>query len=99
MPGAIIGGFKKMTDKYFYGWTRITKARARKEYNAGRDVLFIPVKMPVRRDYYCNHVILNNHGPRFSKNDSNFDTLCNHFEYYNCNNETGKYTAFYIWRN
>lgn len=81
-----------MTNKYFYGWKRITKTAARKEFNAGRNVLFIPVNMPVNRDYYCNQVVLNNN------KKENFDTLCNHFEFYNCNNETGKYAAFYIWK-
>lgn len=87
-----------MINRNFFGWSRINKTAARKAFNAGMDVLFVPCNMSIRRDCYFNyHVLLNNRGPEFDNSTRNFDTLCNHFEYYNCNNETGKYAAFYIW--
>ena len=90
-----------MTKRNFYGWHRINKTAARKAFNAGNNVLFVPCNMQIKLDCYCNyHVVLNNNIVEFTGiTKPDFDTLCNHFEYYNCNNETGKYTAFYIWEN
>ena len=79
-----------MTNKYFYGWNRINKTTARRLFNAGHDILFNPVNMPVRRDFYCMHVIAN------KKGRADFDKLCNAYQYYNCDNETGRYPAFYV---
>ena len=28
--------------------------------------------------------------------DSSFDTIVNHYEYYNCNNELGRYAKFFV---
>ena len=76
------------------GYTRITKAAARKLYNENKAIYLCPVKlspvniwqgaMEIRKDCIIE---LNN----------SFDNICNHFSFYNCNyNETGKYIAFYI---
>jgi len=82
-----------MTNRIFYGWNRINKTSARRLFNAGRDILFNPCNMPVRRDFYCVHVIAS------KKDRPDFDSVCNAFEYYNCNGETGRYAAFYVKEN
>jgi hypothetical protein len=72
---------------------RISKTTARKLYDAGNEVLFIPCKLNPENNFY-------NLG-MWQRNDlwgqyETFEKLCNAFEYYNCNNEAGSYTAFYI---
>lgn len=72
---------------------RIDRKRARNAYNNGLDVLFIPVNCnPI--NHYWNLGIWENKS--LDGQYTNFEKLCNAFEYYNCNNETGKYIAFYI---
>lgn len=64
---------------------------ARKCYDHGLLVMFCPVNMyPLNDNYPCAAWI--------QKNDdcNNFQKAVNAFEYYNCNHETGYYTAFYI---
>lgn len=68
-------------------WERITKKQARAAYNNGLTVLFCPVKM---RPFAPWHLEIDV--------NKNFEG-CNgvSFEIYNCtDNETGRYTAFYI---
>ena len=72
---------------------RISKNVAKSVYNHGLDVLLIPVNCsPVNR--YWNLGIWENN--KLDGQYKSFETLCNAFEVYNCNNETGKYIAFYI---
>lgn len=73
--------------------TRISKTVARKLYNAGRDVLFIPCNLNPENNFYNLGIWENK--TLVGQYDS-FEKLVNSFEFYNCNNETGKYTAFYI---
>lgn len=73
--------------------TRISKTAARKLYNAGRDVLFIPCNLNPENNFYNLGIWENK--MLVGQYDS-FEKLVNSFEFYNCNNETGKYTAFYI---
>lgn len=71
---------------------RIDKKRARKAYNNGLTVLFCPVNINPLSPWRLaipEHKALDGQAETFEK-------LCNAFEYYNCNNETGKYIAFYI---
>ncbi|MBP5412260.1 MAG: hypothetical protein J6Y47_03270 [Bacteroidales bacterium] len=70
---------------------RINKQTARKIYNMNLPVYFIPCKeLPLSPwlDFGT--------WTTKEKTESEFDMFCNSFEYYNCNNETGKYIAFYI---
>ncbi len=71
---------------------RITKDIARKAYNAGKTVLLAPCKMnptsPWIDAYKC---YINS-----SREMPDFDSFINSFEYYSCNNHTGRYAAFYI---
>ena len=72
---------------------RINKYKARVAYYNGLDVLFIPVKCnPLNK--HCSLGIWENKN-LWGQYDS-FSALYNAFSYYNCNNETGKYIAFYI---
>lgn len=73
--------------------TRISKTVARKLYNAGCDVLFIPCNLNPENNFYNLGIWENK--TLVGQYDS-FEKLVNSFEFYNCNNETGKYTAFYI---
>ena len=77
------------------GFTRISKAAARKLYNENKAIYLCPVKLSpvniwrsaaqVRKDCMIDYI------------DNSFENICNHFSFYNCNyNETGKYIAFYV---
>ena len=71
-------------------YVRISKKTARALYKMGRQnhLFFCPVN-------------LNPENPRglmwnAPNNDIPFDQLVSEYEYYNCNNETGRYAAFYV---
>lgn len=86
-----------MNHKYFYDkkltLKRIPRNKARAAYDNGLNVLFIPVNCnPI--NHYWNLGIWENN--KLDGQYHSFETLCNAFEWYNCNNETGKYIAFYI---
>ena len=70
-------------------WVRVTKKIARAAYNAGLTIMMCPVKMrpftPWHLEIYADK----------SSNDA-FDTVVNGYEYYNCNSETERYSAFYV---
>ena len=71
--------------------TKIRKNTARKLFNDGQELIIIPCKCAPGGAWLT--------GFRICKNDlenADFDRLINEFEYYNCNAEMGKYTAFYI---
>lgn len=83
-------------------WERITKKQARTAYNNGLTVLFCPVNMrpfgmwgggvEINIKHDTDVGILD----KWTKENS-FDRALNSFEFYNCtDNETGRYTAFYI---
>lgn len=75
-----------------FEYMRISKRKARTLYNIGFEVLLNPVNF--RLDNFWQTYFIAQKG---TENKRDFDTLCNAFEYYNCNdNESGKYTAFYI---
>ena len=70
-------------------WMRVAKNKARSAYDGGFTVLFCPVKMIPFTPWHLETYVDKNSG-------CEFDTQVNSFEYYNCNSETGLYTAFYI---
>ena len=67
---------------------RINKSVARKLYNTGRQFWITPVNMPFKNGLLVDPM-------REPYSGFTFDNLCNSFTYYNCNNETGRYCAFY----
>ena len=89
------------------GFTRITKATARKLYNSGRRIYLLPVN--IRFDLYGywyrpymarideHNAIGTNDGFNTIVPYEEFDKMVNCYEYYNCNSETGKYSAFYVY--
>ena len=68
---------------------RITKKNALNVYNSGIPVLLCPVKMRPFTPWHLEAYVDKSSG-------RSFDNTVNEFEYYNCNRETGMYTAFYI---
>lgn len=73
--------------------TRINRNKARKAYEEGKEVLFIPVNCNPLSSYF--NLGIWEQKSLEGQYDS-FEKLYNAFTYYNCNSETGKYIAFYI---
>lgn len=71
------------------GYKRITKRTAEGLYKIGQPVLFCPVKLRPGGVWGIGCIITNDEGTTFTQ-------ALNSFEYYNCSNEAGNYTAFYI---
>ena len=81
-------------NKYnFKNLERVNKTKARRLYNAGCDVLFIPCKLNPENNFYNLGIWENK---ELAGQYENFDKLVNAFEFYNCRPDTGNYTAFYI---
>ena len=73
-----------------FTFRRVNKAKARAAYNNGLSVVFCPCNLRPGSIWHPE-TILNN------KSGETFETALNAFEYYNIrDNETGRYTAFYI---
>lgn len=70
---------------------RITKAKARKIYDAGKNLYMYPVNAWPESPWYGAWIVNNRQGRQLS-----FDQLINEFIYYNCDYERGYYPAFYI---
>jgi hypothetical protein len=71
------------------GYKRITKKSAERLYELGQPVLYCPVKLIPGGPWGNGCTVTKEEG-------RTFEQVLNAFEYYNCNNETGYYTAFYI---
>lgn len=71
-------------------YTRISKTAARDLYAAGDDVYFCPVNLNPESPWGLMWNPPNNDIP--------FEKLVNEYEWYNCDNERGRYAAFYIMR-
>jgi hypothetical protein len=71
------------------GYKRITKRTAERLYELGQPVLFCPVKLIPGGVWGIGCIITKEEGTTFTQ-------ALNAFEFYNCNNETGNYTAFYV---
>lgn len=76
----------------FGKYRRIDKRVARRLYDAGEDVLFIPCNM--RPDNMWGLGIVEN--KYLLGQEETFDKLVNAYTWYNCTNETGRYVAFYV---
>lgn len=76
---------------------KVTKPMARKLYNEGKVIYLVPCKCRVNENKNLNSSIqVTSYGLKSQDGAVSFETMLNRFEYYNCNNETGKYTHFYI---
>ena len=73
---------------------RIDKKRAKRAYNNGLTVIFAPVNLHPFNNYFNLTMDINKNN--INCDNQPFETIVNAYEMYNCTNETGKYTAFYI---
>lgn len=72
-------------------YKRISKAAARRRYDAGEPVYFCPVNLNPESPWGLLYGPISTSEP--------FEKHVNAFEWYNCtSNETGRYTAFYVRR-
>lgn len=72
------------------GYTRISKARARKMFNNSETVYFCACNLKPGYPWYPEAAIKKEY------TFNTFENAVNCFEFYNCvNSETGKYAAFY----
>lgn len=69
--------------------TRISKTTARKMFNEGNEIWICACNMQPKTGILLN--ISNYTGLA-----RDFDRIVNAFQYYNCNNECGRYPAYYI---
>ena len=76
----------------FNGLERINKTKARKLYENGKDVLFIPCN--IRPDNMWGLGIWENKD--LNGQYDNFDELCFWYAAYNCDSYRGRYIAYYI---
>lgn len=74
---------------------KINKTKARNQFNLGIDVYIIPCKMRLDNMWMPQQKI-NKYELLKLDDDITFDKFINGFEHYNCNNELGYYTSFYI---
>lgn len=72
-----------------FTYHRIDKRAAETAYNNGWTIVFCPCN--IRPDSSYGLAIDMN----IAQTETSFEKLLNNFEYYNCNAETGYYTAFY----
>ena len=73
------------------GYTRVSKARARKMYNDGETVYFCACNLRPGKPYFPEIAVNKEYDFQM------FENRINAFEFYNCTcNETGRYAAFYI---
>lgn len=70
-------------------WVRVTKNQARATYNSGLTVLLCPVKMRPFSPWHLEMYVVKSEW-------CEFDAAISCFEHYNCDSETGRYTAFYV---
>ena len=87
----------------FDGLKRINKKTARKIFNNGGTIRICANKINPTNEFYHlyddikkDYTNEDHFGCCGIYSKITFDDIINHFEYYNCNYETGYYTAFYI---
>lgn len=70
---------------------KITKAAARKAFEAGKVIFLQPSRTSIYSEWIRPCGVR-----KQSPIEGNFDALCDAFKAYNCNRETGKRIAFYV---
>lgn len=75
-----------------YTFKRIPKNKARSAYNHNLTVILCPCNLRPFNFWSIGSARIN----KKTSDQDNFDNIVNYFEYYNCNTDSGKYTAFYI---
>lgn len=72
-------------------FVKINKTKARKLFNEGKEIHLLPCKARFGGMWLGEGAVISN-----KILTSAFDTIVNEYIYYNCNNELGKYPAYYI---
>ena len=72
-------------------YKRVTKRTANKLFNTGTTIYLLPCKASMYSIWFSPYPFNIN-----ACEDMDFTKIVNSFEYYNCNNELGKYTSFYV---
>ena len=72
---------------------RINKRVARKLFDEGKEFWIVP---RFQDPLHCGNLINFKGAANYYDGYTSFDALVNAFEYYNCDNERGTYSAFYI---
>ena len=68
-------------------YVRINKAKAKREYERGTEVIVCPCNLRPFTMWHCECVV----------SEGGFDRFVNEFEFYAClNSETGRKSAFYM---
>ena len=73
-------------------YKRISKKAAERAYYDGVTIILTPYKMNPENEFFNLNAAIN------INNCDTFENAVNAFTFYNCNNETGKYPAYYIKR-
>lgn len=75
---------------------QVTKTKAKNAFNNDKNVWLHPCLMRLNNVWqkpYC----FNRKSLETKYNDTpNFDTIINHYKYYNCNNQLGTYPIYFI---
>lgn len=71
------------------GFIRVSKYEAKQRYNAGEAIRICACNMSPVSIWGC-------YGDCCLEADGEFETVVNAFRYYNCDNETGRYPAYYV---
>lgn len=82
-----------MKKYHFQNLTRINKTEAKRRYNDGENIFFIPCNLNPENNFYNLGIWENKY---LWGQYEDFETLYGWYTFCNCNNETGKYIAFYI---
>lgn len=70
-------------------FTQINKTKAAKLFASGKKIYLLPCNANPRSPWAGLYEIVD-------EGDYDFNNIVNHFEYYNCNGEMGKYAVFFI---
>lgn len=70
-------------------FVRISKYEAKRRYNAGEAIRICACNMDPENMWGCYYDVC-------LEVDRKFEAVVNEFQYYNCNNETGRYPAYYV---
>lgn len=77
-----------------FTFKRIDKKAARRAYNNNLTIIIAPVNLHPFNNYFSLTMDINKEN--INCDFQPFETIINAYEFYNCNNETGNYTAYYI---
>jgi len=78
------------------GYTRISKQAARKLFDADKPFYIQSVNMRPCNMWQSAMLVNKSNWLDYDKEHRTFDMHVNEFEFFNCDNERGRYAAFYI---